>query len=469
MGSDRTRDPQAYDNESKQFELFLPMFYIARYPITYTQYEAFVNSDGYTNDSYWTQEGIKWRGSKREPEYFWNDPQWHIGNHPVVGVTWYEAYALTRWLSAKLGYEIRLPTEAEWEKASRGTEGRIYPYGNDFETNKGNTHETGIGRTSAVGIFPAGASPYGGLDMSGNVWERCLSVWTNPYKHHDADEICVEGDTARVIRGGSWFGPQEESRAACRYGFAPDFRNHGRGFRVVCTSPRSCCRTAEMSAGSLTDTCQDSIAPADIAYIDSWKDARLTYEDVNIRLREILADVEARMRAYISVLEYGLHRMQTGHVSTEFLENLLIEHNDTSMPLSQLASLDISDAQTTTIHPFDQSMLHVIEQAIRALDLGLSINNDHSVIRLNTPLLTQEHCEEVVSRIGKRIDEAKGWIRNVRRQTIADIHNLEKRELITEVESRYGQDEMQHLSDDYIAEFDNIGERKKQEIMRLVR
>jgi formylglycine-generating enzyme required for sulfatase activity len=243
MGSDRERDEMAYRDEPKQREINLPTFRIARYPVTYSQYQAFVDGGGYTNREYWTGAGWKWKGDRLHPEVCWNGPTWHVANYPVVGVTWYEAYAFTQWLSAKSGEEVRLPTEAEWERAARGglTLGdgrpnpdprRIYTYEGNFDPAKGNTNETGVGRTSAVGIFPAGASPDGILDMSGNVWEWCLSKWADPYTHPEDND--PEGSGGRVVRGGSWFGLQFLARCASRYWRNPGFRDFFFGFRVVC-------------------------------------------------------------------------------------------------------------------------------------------------------------------------------------------------------------------------------------------
>ncbi len=235
-------DPIPADTDGQTFtfgegdkarQIAIPYSYrIAKYSVTYAQYAAFVDSDGYSNDTYWTTDaGLKWRGDKRQPEVSWDDPQWHIANHPVVGVTWYEAYAFCRWLSAKTGQEIRLPTEAEWEKAARGTDGRIYPYGNTFDPSKGNTSETNIGRTSAVGIFTDGASPYGVLDMSGNVWEWCQSKYASSYQFPEDND--GNGTDVRVLRGGSWRINLDLARAAYRRDGSPYFGGNNIGFRVV--------------------------------------------------------------------------------------------------------------------------------------------------------------------------------------------------------------------------------------------
>jgi formylglycine-generating enzyme required for sulfatase activity len=234
MGSDKSADPRAYDDEMPQHTEEVPAFHIARYPVTYAQYEPFVQGGGYQERSYWTKAGWQWRADKTEPEYGWNDPEWHLPNHPVIGVTWYEAYAYSRWLAALLGQDIRLPTEAQWEKAARGTDKRIYPYTGKFDAAKGNTEPSGIGRTSVVGLFPAGASPHDVLDMSGNVWQWCLTKWRSNYKTK-ADEN-PEGTDSRVGRGGSWLNDIQVTRAAYRNGRVPTGRNNLQGFRLCALS-----------------------------------------------------------------------------------------------------------------------------------------------------------------------------------------------------------------------------------------
>jgi formylglycine-generating enzyme required for sulfatase activity len=171
MGSDKEVDSQAFDNETPQITVDLPTYYMARYPITYKQYQAFIDAeDGFYNPEWW--DGLTVSSSHKNQT---GKQQFQYWNHPRENVSWYDAMAFCRWLSAKVGCEVRLPTEDEWVKAARGPDGLIYPYGNEFDAAKGNTRETGIDQTSAVGIFPTGVSPYGLLDMSGNVWEWCMT------------------------------------------------------------------------------------------------------------------------------------------------------------------------------------------------------------------------------------------------------------------------------------------------------
>ena len=150
---------------------------------------------GFSNAKWWDglhEDGLKQqRGGSDEQRFkFWN--------HPREQVSWYDAMAFCRWLTAKLKYEITLPTEEQWEKAARGTEGHEYPYTGVFDPTKGNTAESGIGQTSAVGVFPDGASPYGVMDMSGNVLEWTLTEYQTRYSNN------ISNSEHRVLRGGSW-------------------------------------------------------------------------------------------------------------------------------------------------------------------------------------------------------------------------------------------------------------------------
>jgi len=173
-----------------------------------------------------------------------------IDNHPVVWVSWHEALAYCGWLTEKLreweetpeplatllreeGWAITLPSEAEWEKAARGGDGRRYPWGQEPDPNRANYYDTGIWMTSAVGCFPGGASPYGVEDLSGNVWEWCRTKWEDNYKDYEGDDD-LEGSALRVLRGGSFVDSGSIVRCACRnLGLYPDGRVGYYGFRVV--------------------------------------------------------------------------------------------------------------------------------------------------------------------------------------------------------------------------------------------
>jgi formylglycine-generating enzyme required for sulfatase activity len=140
-----------------------------------------------------------------------------LSNHPVVYVGWYEACEYCAWLTKRLrawkgtpeplstllrheGWQVTLPSEAEWEKAARGTEGRIYPRGNDPVPNRSNYRDTGINDTTAVGCFPGGVTPYGCLDMAGNVWEWTRSLWGDPYPTEAKERTQPEDLSARGNR-----------------------------------------------------------------------------------------------------------------------------------------------------------------------------------------------------------------------------------------------------------------------------
>lgn len=207
----------------------LPTFYMARYPITVMQYAAFVACGGYENRAYWTRDGWKWREGRSAP-MLWQTPKWHIPNHPVVGVSWYEAAAFCCWLAVQLGCDgdmIRLPAEMEWEKAARGTDGRMYPWGSERRTGGANINETYashyvgehfLKRTTAVGIYPADSSPYGVMDLCGNVREWCLT------RYHDI---------GRVVRGAAWFNNSLQAQLTHRNWFYEYNADHGIGFRPM--------------------------------------------------------------------------------------------------------------------------------------------------------------------------------------------------------------------------------------------
>ena len=153
-------------------------------------------------------------------------------------MSWYEAVAYCRWLSEQLAADIRLPTEQQWEKAARGTEGREYPWGDGYRVGFANIDETrdkagphSLGETSPVGIYPQGNTPEGIADLSGNVSEWCLNEREKP------ERTKTGGSQDRVLRGGGWNDFADFARAAYRLGHGPDDRDVSIGFRVVLCSP----------------------------------------------------------------------------------------------------------------------------------------------------------------------------------------------------------------------------------------
>ena len=224
------------DSNNKPYTFQTDGFKMARYPVTYQQFQCFVDAPDFEDPTWWKDMPEKYTGRKdlREQAFkYWN--------HPRESVSWYQAVAFTRWLNHHLKgsvvgewiigetCEIRLPYEREWEAGARGTDGRIYPYGGSYDPNKGNTNNTGIGKTSAVGCFPLGASPFGVLDMSGNVWEWCLNEYKNPDRG-----INYNNEKSRALRGGSWFDLDSNARAFSRNYRNPHNRNYDYGFRLVC-------------------------------------------------------------------------------------------------------------------------------------------------------------------------------------------------------------------------------------------
>jgi formylglycine-generating enzyme required for sulfatase activity len=204
--------------ERPQRELELPAYQIGRYLVTNAEYQVFVKETGHTPPRYWDRE---------------NYPE-EKGDHPVVDVSWHDAMAYCKWLTEKTGKAYTLPSEAEWEKAARGEDGRIYPWGEAFDPEKCNTNESGLGDTTPVGQYsPNGDSPCGCVDMAGNVWEWTRSILRDyPYVSEDGRED-LEASGERVLRGGSWSHNQYFARCAVRYRLFPVDWFNLIGFRVV--------------------------------------------------------------------------------------------------------------------------------------------------------------------------------------------------------------------------------------------
>ncbi len=227
-----------YADESPSRQVCLNGFYIDKNEVTNAQFKKFVDATGYVTEAEKSSNARTWRHP--------NGPESNadnMANYPVVCVSWNDANAYARWAGK------RLPTEAEWEKTARGTDGRIYPWGNasptaalvnvadksaDLKwsnTSLDDTHKT----AAPVGSFPGGKSVYGANDMAGNVSEWCYDWWNKDYYKTGPLQNPFGPQTGefRVVRGGSWFSGAEAARTAQRMYMRPESSSAAIGFRCV--------------------------------------------------------------------------------------------------------------------------------------------------------------------------------------------------------------------------------------------
>jgi formylglycine-generating enzyme required for sulfatase activity len=209
------RDDGAED-EAPAHRVYLDTFWIDRHEVTNAEFKAFCDSTRrlLPNNPLW------------DPNYVLDKP-----DYPVVNLTWRQANAYCHWKGKSL------PTEAQWEKAARGTEGFLYPWGNAYAENRANIFaEDEYQRTAPVGSFPLGASPYGALDMSGNVWEWCLD-WYQEFVYRDAPDRNPpppsEESAWRVVRGGGFSSPPDDAVTPNRSKNKPDLPVHHIGCRCA--------------------------------------------------------------------------------------------------------------------------------------------------------------------------------------------------------------------------------------------
>ncbi len=197
--------------ESPRHRVHLDAYYIDKVPVTNALYERFI------------------RATSRQDPSDWSNTNFNGPTQPVVGVSWHDADAYCKWAGK------RLPTEAEWEKAARGTDGRKYPWGDQWDPSHANSAESKLGKTTPVGSYLSGASPHGALDMAGNVWQ-----WVDDWYDKDYYQRSLERNprgpefgTARVLRGGAWFSFPLALRSSSRLDYTPGHRGVSLGFRCA--------------------------------------------------------------------------------------------------------------------------------------------------------------------------------------------------------------------------------------------
>ena len=218
--------------ETPQRRVYVEDFYIDKYLVTNAEYERFVEATSHVTEAEIEGWGWVWEESLKKVEGAdWRHPSGPEStiedrmDHPVVMVSWNDAAAYADWAGK------RLPTEVKWEKAARGAQGWLWPWGNEWDERKANTIEAGTHSITPVGSYPAGASSYGCLDMAGNVWEW-MADWLKAYPGSDYMDKDL-GEKYKVLRGGSWNGYGDVTRCAFRVRFDPSNRGNDIGFRCV--------------------------------------------------------------------------------------------------------------------------------------------------------------------------------------------------------------------------------------------
>lgn len=215
--------------------VFVSAFRIDRYPVTVAAYAPFLHAGGYRNKRYWTDAGWEWKKDNHiDKPRFWDEPEWApylSPNHPVVGVSAHEAEAFAAYMGA------RLPTEAEWERACRGPESRLYPWGSTWMEDACAMRGYGPRCTVPIGTFPRGVTAEGLSDMVGCVWQWCRDVVDDAAEPDDTDPLVdptdYDEEAPRATRGGAWNTLPWSCCGVSRNAYPPSARFSNLGFRLV--------------------------------------------------------------------------------------------------------------------------------------------------------------------------------------------------------------------------------------------
>ncbi len=173
------------------------------------------------------------------------------------------------------------------------------------------------------------------------------------------------------------------------------------------------------------------------------------------------------MKKSVEALRQHLGTIRTGRASPALVEHLPVDAYGSTMPLNQLAGINVPEARLIVIQPYDASMIKVIEKAIQNSELGINPSNDGRLIRLAIPQLTEERRRDLTKLVRSRVEEGKVALRNVRRESLDDVRQLEHEKLISENDQRRGQEKIQELTDRYIREIEQVGAAKEAEVMEV--
>lgn len=182
---------------------------------------------------------------------------------------------------------------------------------------------------------------------------------------------------------------------------------------------------------------------------------------------DVLTDVEKRMRSSIDALNRDLANIRTGRASTGLVEHLEVDYYGTATPLNQLASITAPEARLLVVAPWDKGSISAIEKSVQRSDLNLNPSNDGKVIRIPVPALTEERRKDLVKLVRQRVEEDRVAIRNIRRDGINNIREMEHEKMVGEDDSKRAQEKLQTLTDRFVKEADGIGAQKEQEILTV--
>lgn len=184
-------------------------------------------------------------------------------------------------------------------------------------------------------------------------------------------------------------------------------------------------------------------------------------------INTIKQDAEERMNKALGALRSDFSTIRTGKANPSILEKVVVDYYGTPTPISQMANISVPEARMLMIQPWDRTVIASIEKAILKSDLGLNPNNDGTAIRLVLPQLTQETRKDLVKKVKKKAEEAKVGIRNIRRDCNDELKAIEKSKEISEDECKKAQDEMQKITDKFVADIEKVLENKEKEIMEV--
>lgn len=181
----------------------------------------------------------------------------------------------------------------------------------------------------------------------------------------------------------------------------------------------------------------------------------------------VLRDAESRMAKAVEALEADLAAIRTGRASPALVEKIHVEFYGSEMPLNQMANVSVPEARVIAIQPWDRTSIPAIEKAILKSDLGLNPNSDGQIIRITLPQLTQDRRKDLVKVVGRRVEEARVAVRNVRRDVLDALKQLRKENLATDDDVKGSEGRLQKLTDRFVIDADRVGQRKEAEVLEV--